>query len=124
MFPIELALREHPVKDVCQAYGISKREWDELRVNPLFLMALQGANEALKKEGMTFKIKARLQAEALLQTSWSLIHAPAEEVPSSVKADLIKFTIKAAGYDESQGQKAAANAASMVNALQINLYLD
>ena len=122
--PIEIALREQTPREICEAYNISKSEWADIRVNPVFIRALTDAVELLKKEGMTFKIKARLQAEALLQTSWSLIHAPAEEVPSSVKADLIKFTIKAAGYDESQGQKAAANAASMVNALQINLYLD
>ncbi len=81
---------------------------------------------ALQKDGAVFKLKARAQAEALLTTSWALIHRPLDEVPASVKADLIKFTIKAAGLDTSIEQKAVASAtataAAMVG-LTINLHL-
>jgi hypothetical protein len=46
---------------------------------------------------MTFKLKARAQAEELLTTSWLLIHDPA--VSPAVKADLIKSTVKWAGLE-------------------------
>jgi hypothetical protein len=67
---------------------------------------------------MSFKLKARLQAEELLKTSWRLIHAPAEEVPSSVKADLLKATMRWAGYDIKE--QAVAGGGNALN-IQINL---
>ena len=42
-------------------------------------------------------MKARAQAEELLTTSWLLIHN--EDVSPSVKADLIKSTVKWAGLE-------------------------
>ena len=59
---------------------------------------------------MTFRMKARAQAEELLTTSWSLIHSA--DVSAAVKADLIKWTGKMgdlepkkdmAGTEQSQG---------------------
>ena len=46
---------------------------------------------------MTFKLKARAQAEELLTTSWTLIHSP--DVSPAVKADLIKSTVKWGGLE-------------------------
>ena len=46
---------------------------------------------------MTFKLKARAQAEELLTTSWTLIHSP--EVSPAVKADLIESTVKWGGLE-------------------------
>jgi hypothetical protein len=46
---------------------------------------------------MTFKLKARAQAEELLTTSWTLIHSP--DVSAAVKADLIKSTVKWGGLE-------------------------
>lgn len=117
--PLEIAMRVAPTREICEAHGIGKAEWDELRAHPEFRRAVAEAVEALKTEGVSFKMKARLQAEELLKTSWALIHADAHEVPAHVKADLIKFTIKAAGLDASKEQVAGAQQ----NALQINIDL-
>ena len=46
---------------------------------------------------MTFRLKARAQAEELLTTSWTMIHNP--EVNAAVKADLIKHTVKWSGLE-------------------------
>lgn len=116
--PIEVAMRNASVADICAAYGLSKEDWDKLRADPVFVADVAEAVELLKKEGMSFKIKARLQAEELLKTSWKLIHAPADEVPPSVKADLIKFTVRAAGLEADN--KASQN---NQNNLQININL-
>jgi hypothetical protein len=72
----------------------------------------------VKKEGMSFRLKARLQAEELLKTSWRLIHAPTDEVPPSVKADLVKATMRWAGYDN---KETAAGAVNNGFNIQINL---
>ncbi len=96
-FPIEIALRTSPTRAICEEYGITEDEWDLIRCEPLFLDDLQRAMEMLKKEGMGFKVKARLQAEEVLKTSWRLMHDA--ETPPAVRADLIKSTVRWAGYD-------------------------
>lgn len=53
--------------------------------------------EDIQANGTTFKMKARAQAEDLLTTSWQLIHDPG--VSPSVKADLIKSTVKWGGLE-------------------------
>lgn len=118
--PVEIALRVAPIRQICEAYNISKDEFEALLCDPVFQKAVRDANEMVQKEGMSFKMKARLQAEELLGTSWKLIHSNNDEVPPNVKADLIKFTIRAAGLDGSKDQ-AAAN--SNITGLQININL-
>lgn len=118
--PVEIALRMRPVKEVCESYGIDHNAWKDLCANPVFVDDLKARMIELQSEGSTFKLKARLQAEELLQTSWNLIHESNAIVPPSVKADLIKFTVRAAGLD---GSKDQALAASQQNALQINIDL-
>ena len=59
----------------------------------------------LKEDGAGFKTKAKLQAEALLQTSWKLIHDVL--TPPAVKSDLIKHTVKWAGYEPKQSAEAS-----------------
>lgn len=121
MLPVELALRQHSVKTICEAYGIDSTEWSALKQNPVFLDDLKARVAELKRDGMTFRMKARLQAEEMLKKSWEMVHSPGDAVPPAVRADLIKFTIRAAGYDGSKDQAAAAIAAG--TNLQINLVL-
>lgn len=116
--PIEVALRTAPIKTICEAYGLSREDWEQLRQHPQFVKDVATAHEELKKDGMSFRMKARLQADELLKKSWQMIHASHDDVPPSVKADLIKFTIRAAGLeaDKNTGQQNANN-------LQININL-
>lgn len=114
MLPYELALGEDSPKELCESYGIDKERFKQLCKNPAFQKAFHDAKELLAKEG-SFRIKARLQSEALLKTSWKLIHA--EHTPAAVKADLIKATYKAANLEPKAGDAGAANN------LQININL-
>jgi hypothetical protein len=65
---------------------------------------------------MSFKIKARIQAEELLKKSWSIIHS--EHTPVAVKADLIKATVRWADYEPKNG-----GPGGLGNAFQININL-
>lgn len=114
--PIELAMGEYPRNDILAAYGIDAAAWDQLRFSPAFRKALRDALELLKKDGMSFRLKARMQSEALLETSWNIIHSP--HTPSAVKADLIKHTHRVAGLEPKDGA-----AGGLGNALQINIML-
>ena len=124
--PLELAMAQQPVREICRAYGIDKFEYERLRADPHFQKSILDAAAMLQQEGMAFKLKARAQAEALLMTSWSLIHSPADEVSATVKSALIQMTIRCAGLDASVEQKARASAqasANALSALQINIHL-
>lgn len=115
--PIELALKTASPAELRDHYGYSDEEWAALRANPVFLAELAAACELVKQEGMSFKLKARLQSEALLETSWRLIHAPHSEVPAAVKSRLMEATWRMAGFD-SKDTNAPGGSAGL--AIQIN----
>jgi len=112
--PIELALGDMPRNEILTSYGITPLRWEQLRKNEVFVRALQASIEAMQREGMSFRVKARLQSEALLETSWKMIHN--QSTPSSVRADLIKHTMKVAGLEPKE-------APNTVVPLQINIDL-
>lgn len=119
-FPIEVALRVAPIKEICEAHGITRDEWARLQTNPAFHACLAGYVKLLKEEGMSFKLKARLQSEEYLKTSYELIHGV--DTPANIKADLIKYTWRVAGLDASVDQK-NLNQNNNQNNFQINLVL-
>ena len=114
--PVELALREHTPQELCEGYGIDAERWAQLRADPAFQAAVARYVEMLKQDGMTFKLKAQLQSEALLTESWRIIHNP--DIPANVRADLIKYTWKVAGHEPKQG---AEGPSAPTFAIQINL---
>lgn len=111
----ELALKTAPVQEIAAAYNLSRDEFEYLAHDPAFIKAYNDACTEVAKNGVSFKMKAALQAETLLETSWGLIHAPA--TPSAVKADLIKSTVRWAGL-EPKGDSVGVG-----NALQINIMM-
>jgi hypothetical protein len=116
--PIEVAMRETPPQELKVEYGFDDASWAALKLNPTFLADVKAAHDMLKKEGSSFKLKARLQADELLKRSWQMIHAPSDQVAPSVAADLLKATIRWAGYDN---KEAAAGAVNNGFNIQINL---
>ena len=116
MLPIELALRVAPVREICEAYDISKEEFTALSEDPVFIRAYAAAKEELQKDGVSFRMKAKMQAEELLKKSWALIHS--DHTPATIKADLIKATVRWAGYDAKDGV-----AGGVGTAFQINIHL-
>ena len=79
--PYELMMRVLPAKEIIDAYGLTQQEWDQLRVHPQFIEACRAAHKELQEEGASFRIKAKLQSEDLLKTSWNLIHDQHEQLP-------------------------------------------
>lgn len=81
-----------------------------------FLKKVEAYRDEVRTKGLTFKVKARAQAEELLRTSWTLIHDPV--VSPAVKADLIKSTVKWAGLDTSSpadGQNPSGGVSITIN---------
>src|ERR1700675_1077851 len=72
--PIEVVLRTASFKEIREAYGFTLEEWAALREDPVFLADLARVQADVQKEGVSFKLKARLQSDQLLQTAWNIIH--------------------------------------------------
>ena len=76
--------------EVIARHKISGNDILTFNADPVFLKKVEHYRSEIQEKGLTFKLKARAQAEELLTTSWMLIHDPA--VSPAVKADLIKST--------------------------------
>lgn len=84
---------------ILEAYSLQAHTLRNIKAAPLFQAEVARMKKELERDGVSFKLKARLQAEAMLTENWRLVHANA--TPASVKADLIKSTVRWAGYDGS-----------------------
>lgn len=73
-------------------HAISPADLIAYNQDSMFLKKVEHLRDEIIEKGMTFRLKAKAQAEELLTTSWTLIHSP--DVSASVKADLIKSTVK------------------------------
>jgi hypothetical protein len=97
MLPVELALRVDTPAKICAIYGISKEEFSIIIGHPVFIKAYQEAIESLKVDGMSFKLKAKMQAEDYLRTAYAMIKD--RNTSDAVRADLLKATVRWAGYE-------------------------
>jgi len=85
------------LQEVMTRHRITANDILTFNADPIFLKKVEHYREEVREKGLTFKLKARAQAEELLTTSWMLIHDPA--VSPAVKADLIKSTVKWGGLE-------------------------
>lgn len=115
MLPMELALKIDTPQNICAHYGINKEQFAAIIGHPVFVKLYQEAIENLKVDGMSFKVKAKMQAEAMLATSFAMATNP--NTSDAVRADIIKNTVRWAGYDT---KAADVGQASSFN-IQINL---
>ena len=87
--------------EIMQRHRIGPDDILTYNQDPVFLKKVEHYRGEIRDKGMTFRLKARAQAEELLTTSWLLIHDPI--VSPAVKADLIKSTVKWAGLEAKDG---------------------
>jgi hypothetical protein len=85
------------LQEVVTRHKIASTDLLGFNKDPVFLKKVEHYQSEVREKGLTFKLKARAQAEELLTTSYLLIHDPA--VSPAVKADLIKSTVKWAGLE-------------------------
>ena len=98
-FDVALALEGsgETLDEIKQRHHIRSSDLMVFKGDPVFLKKVEHYREEVREKGLTFRLKARAQAEELLTTSWGLIHSP--DVSPAVKADLIKSTVKWAGLE-------------------------
>ncbi len=106
------------LQEVMTRHKITATDILGFNTDPVFLKKVEHYREEVREKGLTFKLKARAQAEELLTTSWMLIHDPA--VSPAVKADLIKSTVKWGGLEPKNDTTVDAGAGGGVR-ITINL---
>jgi len=85
------------VADILARHNILLFDLERFNADSVFVKKVGHLRDEVRDKGMTFRLKAKAQAEELLTTSWTLIHS--NEVSPAVKADLIKSTVKWAGLE-------------------------
>ena len=85
------------LNEIIQRQRITANDLYTFNTDPVFRKKVEIYRNEIRDKGMTFRLKARAQAEELLTTSWLLIHSP--DVSPAVKADLIKSTVKWGGLE-------------------------
>ena len=83
--------------DLLKEYDLTEDDLISFGAEPLFEQRVEHWRNQLQTEGFTFRLKAKAQAEELLDTSYTIIHD--RDVSPAVKADLIKWTAKMAGFE-------------------------
>jgi len=106
------------VPELIQRHRISQNDLVAFSKDPVFLKKVEHYRGEVQEKGLTFKMKARAQAEELLVTSWTLIHSP--DVSAAVKADLIKSTVKWGGLEPKNDIDATAGGGGVKITINLN----
>lgn len=108
------------VQDMLQRNNLTVAEFMEFSKDKVFERTVQEYRAEIRAKGLSFRQKARVQAEELLKTSWILIHSI--DTPAAVKADLIKQTVKWADLEPKNNEVATGGAGGV--SITINLGAD
>lgn len=105
------------LQEIAARHNVTPADLQRFNGDKNFKRQVESFREEVRDKGLTFRVKARAQAEELLATSWHLIHD--EDVSPNVKADLIKSTVKWAGLEVRGAEDNASGAAGV--SITINL---
>lgn len=78
--------------ELMETHKVTREDLVIFNQDKIFRQTVQNYRDEIREKGLSFRLKARAQAEELLVTSWNLIHDI--DVSPTVKADLIKWTAK------------------------------
>lgn len=94
---VELALDVDDAGSIFTQYGYTPEQAAELLESPPFLMMLQQATKEVAESGLSFRTKAKLLAGELLPYANDIATDPLQS--AAVRADLIKWSAKVAGFE-------------------------
>lgn len=96
-----------PLETILGAHKIAPIDFAVIANDKVFDNKVRSYRDEIATKGLTFRLKAKAQAEELLTTSWNLIHNP--DVSPAVKADLIKSTVKWADLEPKSSESIGGN---------------
>lgn len=95
-----------------ETYDLQAHELRAIYRDPAFAAALGKLRKELESDGASFKLKAKLQAEAMLAEHWALVHD--REINPETRRKAIADTVRWAGFDNS-GQVAMGGSGFQIN---------
>lgn len=118
-FAFEIALRYEPVAIILQRHGVDKEQFAQLIKHQAFIVAVNQFRSEIKKNGMTFKLKAKLLSEDLLDMAYILAKDPT--VPAAVRTTNISNVVRWADLDPKASSATGAGGDANQFNIQINL---
>lgn len=94
--PFDVAFGE-PNDVLCERYKLAPEELEQFFLNAVFRREVSDYATVIREEGVSFRAKAKLQAEMYLEDTHRIITN--DNVAPSVKLDAIKSMVKWAGYE-------------------------
>lgn len=92
------------LNDIATHHKVTPSDILDYSKDPVFEKRVDAYRKDIRENGLSFRMKAKAQSEELLTTSWVLIHDP--NTSAAVKADLIKSTVKWAGLEPKDNERA------------------
>ena len=114
-FAFEVALGMESPDKIYPRYDLTEEEWYAIAVSSVFKKTVAKYQEEILEGGLSFRLKAKVQAEAYLTDAHLIIKHPL--TPPAVKADMIKWVTKVADLEPKSSK---TDGAPTFN-LQINL---
>jgi len=109
-----------PIDDLLTELGLTPTEFLEFADDPIFKRSVQLFAKEMTENGVSFQMKARLQAEELLKKQWKVIHDP--DTPPAVVEKMISNTVRWAGLEQRPAQS-DENAGGSAQKIQISINL-
>jgi len=113
---LDLALSIESTEQILERYAVSEQEYDAFLKMPAFRRDLALTMKEVRENGLSFKHKARVQAESYLEVLDQLVYS--ESTPSGVRLDGIKQAVTWANLIP-KDEKGEAQSQSQIN-IQIN----
>jgi hypothetical protein len=107
-----------PIDELMQKLHIPKDRFLQLASSELFKKQVKAFVKELEDNGISFQLKARIQAEEMLKKNWQIVHDP--DTPPTVAVKAIENTVRWAGL-ENKGTAVDATAAGSGFSITINI---
>lgn len=86
-----------PIKDLLAKLHVSEEQFRQLAASPLFKKQVKSFVKELEENGVSFRLKAQIQAEEMLKKNWAIVHDP--DTPATVAVKAIENTVRWAGLE-------------------------
>lgn len=85
------------IPELLQQLHIDEDDFISIAQDPVFRKQVATYTKELSENGVSFQLKAKIQAEEMLKRNWRIVHDP--ETPAAVAVKAIENTVRWAGLE-------------------------
>jgi hypothetical protein len=86
-----------PIKELLERLHVPEEQFRQLSQSELFKKQVKAFVKELEENGVSFQLKAKIQAEEMLKKNWAIVHDP--DTPATVAVKAIENTVRWAGLE-------------------------